>query len=109
MRNVVILGAGGAAAELTFYIEDNNSKVEKQEQINILGYIDYTKDYWEKYKFKAPILCDIDSYTPGPEEEVLIAVGDMASRKKRIDFLLQRKARKGGFMNHSVIKPKDLK
>lgn len=108
MRNVVIVGAGGAAAELTFYIEDNNSKVEKHEQVNIVGYIDYTKDYWEKYKYKAPILCDIDSYIPG-SEEVLIAVGDMPSRKKMIDVLLQKKARIGSFIHESVIKPKNLK
>lgn len=109
MRNVVIVGAGGAAAELTFYIEDNNSKVEKHERINILGYIDYTKDYWEKYRFKAPVLCDIDSYTPSNEEEVLIAVGDMTSRKKMIETLLHKKARIGSFIHQSVIKPKNLK
>ena len=27
MRKVIILGAGGAGSELTFYIEDHNSKV----------------------------------------------------------------------------------
>ena len=59
MRNVIILGAGGCAAEVTFYIEDHNSKVSEGERINILGHIDYaynTKDYYDKYNFKAPVL-----------------------------------------------------
>ncbi|MCG2461194.1 acetyltransferase [Flavobacteriaceae bacterium F89] len=108
MRNVIILGAGGAAAEVTFYIEDHNSKVEDCDQFKILGYIDYTKDFWEKYKFKAPILCNIDSYIPGLDEEVLVAVGDMPSRKKMIKKLLQKKARIGSFIHDSVIRPKNL-
>lgn len=108
MRNVIILGAGGAAAEVTFYIEDNNSKVEFKDQINILGYIDDSKDYWEKYKFKAPLLSNIESYTPNPNEEVLIAVGDVKSRLKIIEIMSRKKARIGSFIHHSVIKPIDM-
>ena len=39
MKDVIILGTGGCAAEVTFYIEDNNSKVDLDQKINILGYI----------------------------------------------------------------------
>ena len=39
MRNVIILGAGGAASAITFYIEEQNSRNEIEEKINILGYI----------------------------------------------------------------------
>ena len=50
MKNVIILGAGGAGAEITFFIEDHNLMVKEEEQINILGYIDDSSDNWEKYK-----------------------------------------------------------
>ena len=108
MRNVIILGAGGAGAEVTFYIEDHNSKVGADEQVNIIGYIDDTKEKWEKYNYKAPLLSNIDSYTPKEGEEVLIAVGDMDSRKKIIDILLQKNAVIGSFIHHSVVMPKNL-
>ena len=108
MRNVIIIGAGGAGAELTFYIEDNNSKGELVDQINILGYIDDSKKNWEKYKYNAPQLCDIDSYIPDPNEEVLIAVMDINSRKKMIETLLSKKAKIGSFIHNSVVLPKNV-
>jgi len=108
MRNVIILGAGGAGAEVTFYIEDHNSKVGDDQQIRISGYIDDSKENWTKYNYKAPLLSNIDSYTPKEGEEVLIAVGDMGSRKKLIEILLQKKALIGSFIHDSVIKPKNI-
>ena len=93
MRNVIILGSGGAGAEVTFYIEDHNTKVGADERVNILGYLDDTDEKWKKYKYKAPLLSTIDAYIPKEGEEVLIAVGDMASRKKIIGKLLEKNAK----------------
>ncbi|MFD2587079.1 hypothetical protein ACFSQJ_09065 [Croceitalea marina] len=111
MKNVIILGTGGCAAEITFFIEDNNSKAQENERINILGYIDYAdhvKDHYDRYSFKAPVLCDIDSYEPKPDEEVLLAVMDISFRKKMIEKLKSKNARIGSFFHHNVIKPKEL-
>ena len=86
MRNVIILGTGGCASEVTFYIEDHNSKVPQGKRLNIIGYIEYAdqlKDYYEKYNFKAPVLCDIDEYQPKPDrEEVIIAVMNIELNRK---------------------------
>jgi len=112
MRNVIILGTGGCAAEVTFYIEDNNSKVDEDQKINIIGYIEYDynlEKYYNKYSLKAPVLFDIDSYTPGPNEEVLVAVADIHFRKKMIDALIQKNANIGRFIHHTVILPKTIK
>ena len=111
MRNVIILGTGGCAAEVTFYIKDHNSKVPEGERINILGHIDYAynvENHYDKYNFKAPILCDIDEYEPKPEEEVLIAVMNIEFKQKMIKALLAKNAKIGGFIHHSVIMPENL-
>ena len=111
MRNVIILGTGGCAAEVTFYIKDHNSKVSEGERINILGHIDYVenvKPYYEKYNFKAPVLCDIDEYEPKPDEEVLIAVMDLEFKQKMIKALIDKNAKIGSFIHHSVIMPENL-
>jgi acetyltransferase-like isoleucine patch superfamily enzyme len=111
MRNVIILGTGGCASEITFYIEDNNLKVQESERIHILGYIDYAnhiKANYDRYNFKAPVLCDIDSYEPKPNEEVLLAVMDISFRKKMIEKLKSKNAKIGSFFHHNVIKPKEL-
>lgn len=108
MRNVIILGAGGAGAEVTFYIEDHNSKVGPDDQLNLLGYIDDSKENWEKYNYKAPLLSDIDSYTPKEDEEVLIAIMDISLREKMIKTLLDKNAKIGSFIHHSVVMPENL-
>lgn len=111
MRNVIILGTGGCASEVTFYIEDNNAKLPKEEQINILGYLEYAehvKDNYEKYNFQAPVLCDVDSYEPKPNEEVLIAVSNIDFKKKMIKTLLDKNAKIGSFFHHTVIMPENL-
>lgn len=108
MRNIIILGAGGAGAEVTFYIEDHNSKVGVDQQIRIAGYIDDSKENWAKYNYKAPLLSSIDSYTPKEGEEVLIAIMDIGIREKMIKALLDKNAKIGSFIHHSVVMPEDL-
>lgn len=112
MRNVIILGSGGVAAEITFYIDDNNINASDNEKINILGYIDYAdavEKHYKKYNFKAPVLCDVDVYTPKENEEVLIAIGNPGDRNKMMDILLKKSAKIGSFIHHSVIAPKSPK
>src|SRR5690606_38989967 len=58
--------------------------------------------------FEAPVLCDIDTYIPKPDEEVLIAVMNLNFRKEMISALLNKKAKIGSFIHHSVIKPKNM-
>ena len=111
MRNVIILGTGGCASEITFYIEDNNSKLPVDEKINILGYIDYEehiKDHYDRYNFEAPVLCDIDTYEPKPNEEVLIAVMDIGFRQKMIKALKDKNAKIGSFIHHNVVIPEKI-
>ena len=111
MRNVIILGTGGCASEVTFFIEDNNSKLPEMERINILGYIDYAENvevHYDRYNFEASVLCDIDSYEPKPDEEVLIAIMDIPFRQKMIKALLAKNAKIGSFIHHNVVMPENL-
>ena len=112
MKNIIILGTGGCAAEATFYIEDHNAKVAENEKINIKGYIEFDynlEKYYQRYNFDAPVICDIDGYSPTPEEEVLVCVADINFRKKMIDSLLKKNAAIGSFIHDSVILPKSFK
>ena len=108
MRNVILLGSGAVAAELTFYIEDHNKYVSESEKVNIKGYIEFDynlEKYYNKYKFEAPVLCEIDDYQPVGDEEVLICVSDIEFRRKMINKLLSKNATIGSFVHHSVIIP----
>ncbi|NDP28761.1 MAG: hypothetical protein GZ087_15270 [Flavobacterium sp.] len=112
MKNVVIIGTGAVAAELTSYIEDHNSKVEFDNKINLVGYVEYDyniEEYWAKYELKKPVLCDIDSYLPSENEEVLIGISDIVFRNKLINKLVDRKISIGSFIHYSVIIPESAK
>ena len=108
MRKVVILGTGGAASEVTFYIEDHNTKVDQQNQITIVGYLDQNDDLWKKYDYSAPWLGSIESYEPDSEVEILIAIGNVSVRRKMINILLEKGLTIGSFIHESVIMPKNL-
>src|SRR4030042_5164385 len=106
MKNIVIAGSGAVASELTSYIEDHNKHVDKIERIKIRGYIDFKyniEKYWEKYKYSAPIIADINSYRPVSREEVLIGVSDINFRNFLIDELKKKSINIGSFIHYSVI------
>lgn len=108
MKNIIILGTGAVAAELTSYIEDQNTKLGSDKRINLIGYIDYEyniRQYWTKYKLKAPVLCDIDSYKPSVNEDILIGISDIKFRNEMIDKLSKKGSRFASFIHSSVIIP----
>lgn len=112
MKNVLILGTGGCAAEITFYIKMNNLKCDVAQQINIKGYIEYADNvdkYYSMYQYDSPVVCDIDHYVPREDEEVLLAVADIDFRKKMIDKLLDVKANIGSFSSCDSMISKNAK
>jgi acetyltransferase-like isoleucine patch superfamily enzyme len=112
MKNIIIVGTGALAAELTSYIDDHNSKSGSQDKLNLLGYIDYKyniEEYWAKYSLKAPVLSDIDSYLPAPDEEVVIGISDIKFRNMMIAKLFEKGAIISAFIHSSVIIPDSVK
>jgi acetyltransferase-like isoleucine patch superfamily enzyme len=106
MKDIIIIGTGAVAAELTSYIKDHNTKVGLDKSFNILGYIEYDyniEKYWAKYKLKTPVISDIDSYVPSGNEEVLIGISDISFRNGIIERLLKKKVRIASFIHSSVI------
>lgn len=112
LKDIVIVGSGGCAAELTFYIEDWNTKLPPEDRLNILGYIEYQNNieqYWKHYHLSYPVLCDIDEYKPKPNQEVLVAIMNIEVRKGMIDKLIKKNAFIGSFTHHTAIVSKKSK
>ena len=112
MKDIIIIGTGAVAAELTSYIEDNNRAFSNKNKVNIVGYIDYKDNiekYWRKYKFSVPVICDIDEYSPIKDEQVIIGVSNIKFRNKLIKKLKYKKATFASFIHHSTIIPKSAR
>jgi sugar O-acyltransferase (sialic acid O-acetyltransferase NeuD family) len=106
MRNVIIVGSGAVAAEITSYIEDNNIRSEGNQRLNILGYLDSEENidrYWSKYKLKKKVIADIHSYQPEENDHFIIGISDIDFRSKMIDILNQKGGKMINFIHNSAI------
>jgi len=104
--NVIIVGSGAVAAELTSYIEDSNKYLAEENRLNLLGYLEFQENiakYWAKYKLQKPVLGDIHSYEVNPGERFIIGIADVAFRKKMLTILASKGAEVIGFIHHSTI------
>jgi len=54
MIDVIIIGAGGHAAEIDEYIT-YNKKHSKDEELNVIGFLDDNPGNYNRYKFSAPL------------------------------------------------------
>lgn len=104
--NVIIIGSGAVAAELTSYIEDQNKHVAAEKQINLKGYLDSKENiekYWTKYKFKKPVLADIHSYDIQENDYFIIGISDISFRSKLIKVLENKNAKITGLIHYSAM------
>lgn len=81
MKKVILIGAGGNAAEVHFYIHYSN-KVNPQEQINIVGFLDTTDEFYKHYGFEEPYLGSQDSHEVRSDIEYLLCFGNSAYKKE---------------------------
>jgi len=96
MINLVMVGTGAVAAEQTSYMKGTNYYNNNGELIQLKGYLEYDyniEKYYKTYKFTAPILGDIDSYTIAPDDYFAVAISNVAFRKSMIDKLIEKNAK----------------
>jgi sugar O-acyltransferase (sialic acid O-acetyltransferase NeuD family) len=107
MKNIIIIGSGAVAAELTSYIEDTELGV--MQNIVIKGYIDYSyniEKYWKSYQLKKPVLGDIDSYEIEKDDLFIVGIADVNFRKRMIDIIKSKGGLFANIVHPSVIIPK---
>ena len=73
MKNIIIVGTGAIASELTMYIKDIKD-------IQLKGYLEYdynVNKYYNSYHYEMPVLGDVDTYIPIANDFFLIGVSDV--------------------------------
>jgi UDP-3-O-[3-hydroxymyristoyl] glucosamine N-acyltransferase len=106
MKDIVIVGSGAVAAELTSYIEDNNKYVNQENQYNIKGYIDFDENiekYWSRYSFKRPVIADIYKYEYKESDHFVVGISNLPFRYKMIEILQKNNAAIINFVHHSAV------
>lgn len=93
MINLVIVGTGAVAAEVSSSLETSEYKW-KGEPICIKGYLEFEQYRYlhEQYRYRAPILGTIDDYTIENGDTFIIANADMSLRTQFAEKLKEKGA-----------------
>ena len=109
MKNIVIIGTGALAADMTEYIENTHS--DEAEGLLIKGYIDYgynIEKYWKRYRFAKPVLNDIDNYEIKDDEYYVVGIADIQFRKKMINKVLEKGGKFINIIHPTAILPRNF-
>ena len=83
MKAIIIIGAGGHAAELRDYINHNNEARPKN-QIEVIGFIDDDEESYHHYEFKERFLGSIKEHQVRKNVSYLMGIANLAYRKSII-------------------------
>lgn len=84
MTEVVIIGAGGHAAEIDEYIK-YSQRVTELKDLNIKGFLDDDPDSYKRYRFSAPFLGRIKDHKIYKGNSYIMGIANMKYRKFFID------------------------
>jgi sugar O-acyltransferase (sialic acid O-acetyltransferase NeuD family) len=93
MKKVVVVGAGGHAAEIDDYIQFfNELRTISSNKLKLIGFIDDNPKSYDRYKFNAPFLGNIKEHKVQKNVNYIIAIANIKFRKPIIEFLLNQGA-----------------
>ncbi|MCX7548872.1 acetyltransferase [Xanthomarina sp. F1114] len=81
MENIIIVGCGSHAAELTDYIDYIN-KHSPTPKFNVKGLIDNTKSHYDHYAYQYEFLGTIDDHIVNPNMSYIMGIGNLEIRTK---------------------------
>jgi acetyltransferase EpsM len=99
-KEIIIVGAGGHAAELIDYIRVWNQL--KKEKIEVKGLLDDNQSNHDHYNFAAPFLGSISSHNVDESAYYLMGIANIEFRKKIVLDLLEKGAKLTGFIHPSA-------
>lgn len=87
MNKVIIIGAGGHAAEIDDYIQMGKNLVADY-HFEIIGYIDDNPESYYQYKFSAPFLGDIKHHIIRTDCSYIMGIANLKYRRPIIERFL---------------------
>ena len=89
MTDIIIIGAGGHAAELDEYIR-YSQKVTGNKDFNVIGFLDDNPGNYARYKHSAPLIGSIKGHKVINGQKYVIGIASIEYRRKVVErFLLE--------------------
>jgi len=101
MQKVIIVGAGGHAAEMDDYIRYSRKKGIGP-QMEVIGLIDDNPDSYNHYQFKASFLGPIATHKVMQDADYLIGIANLEYRRSITEKLLAEGARFATFIHPDI-------
>lgn len=101
MQKVIIVGAGGHAAEIDEYIQYSRGKSTGC-FFQVEGLIDDNPDSHKMYRFSAPYLGTIKDHTVRNDVKYLIGIANLTYRRPITEKLADQGARFAGFLHPDI-------
>lgn len=92
MKNVIIIGAGGHAAEIDEYIRYSQKETGIKE-IDITGFLDDNPANYARYKFSAPLLEGIKNHKVSGDHMYLLGIANLKYRRLFADRFVSEGAK----------------
>jgi sugar O-acyltransferase (sialic acid O-acetyltransferase NeuD family) len=92
MKEVIIVGAGGHAAEIDEYIR-HSQKVKKNQNLRIIGFLDDNKENYLRYRFSAPLIGGIEEHKVVRNLGYIIGIANLKYRR----YFVENIKAEGGF------------
>jgi len=92
MQEVIIIGAGGHAAEIDEYIQFANQAASSAVW-EVVGFLDDNPDSYTKYAFSAPLLGTISGHSIDPAAAYIMGIANLAYRRPIIEKFVAAGAR----------------
>ena len=91
MKEVIIIGAGGHAAEIDDYIKYSQSVTGKRE-LNVIGFLDDNPGNYASYRRSAPLLGGIKDHKVVPGQAYIIGIANLKYRRLFVERFLNEGA-----------------
>jgi sugar O-acyltransferase (sialic acid O-acetyltransferase NeuD family) len=84
MTKIIIIGAGGHAAEIDEYIQ-HSQRIKGFRELSIIGFLDDNPESYAGYKFSAPLLAGLKDHKVIKGQHYLMGIANLKYRKYFID------------------------
>jgi acetyltransferase EpsM len=102
MKQIIIIGAGGHAAELRDYINHHNAS-RPADRIEVLGFLDDEEKNDHHYGFSEPFLGGIENHSVRTDSLYLMGIANIAYRKSLVEKFESNGAKFTGLIHPTAI------
>lgn len=92
MNKIIIIGAGGHAAEIRDYITHYNLSVKTEAQWEVIGFLDDNENNYIAYDFKEPFLGTIKDHQVRKEAAYIMGIANIKYRRPIVSTFIDQGA-----------------